>query len=455
MLACKRSFPARMQVFSKAVEACLSALAKKLFAFFRSMRFAVILLLLLAAACALGSFIPQNEASAFYRLRYGDFWGGALLVFKLDRLFSSAWFALMAGALCVSLILCSLVRFPGILSEYRKGFSLKRRLELSDAAMESPLGQDGAERFFRALRLRAAGTLTRSGLEASYARRGRIGVWGAWLVHVGILLVIAGFAAGRLTGLETYAYGVPGTVQHIEGTGFILSIDKFEAPLREDGTVEQYLASLTVRHPDTGKSVTGVSMVNHPMDAFGLRLYQDSTGWACEAAVFEGTTLLRQKTLYVGEAITVAEPPLTLVFNAFYPDYALDAGGPKTRSPRLDNPAALFSLYYGDRLVDMNVAGIGYGIAVDEYRFVLSEPRQYTLIKAVRDPATGVVAAGGLLMIAGLFLAFYVRPREAWVLRTQEGVTAYGRCARGDALFREAFLSAAAQTKGERYDAGL
>ena len=85
------------------------------------------------------------------------------------------------------------------------------------------------------------------GREALFASKHRVGLWGAWVCHLGILLLILGFGLGQMTQKLYTVYGVPGTTRPIGDTEKALTIDDFRVDLRPDDTVEQYTADITVR----------------------------------------------------------------------------------------------------------------------------------------------------------------------------------------------------------------
>ncbi len=229
-----------------------------------SMKLGIVLLILIAAACVAGSLILQNQIPAYYVANYGE--GGARIIqgIGLDRVFSCWWFLLLTALLCLNLALCSVLRFQTNL------------------------------------------------------RRGRLGAWGPWLCHVGMLLLIAGFALGQRFSLETYLYGVPGETHEIEGTDYTVRIDDFQIDLREDETVEQYTAWLTVADSQSGRQQSGIAQVNAPFGVFGLKLYQNSTDWACQVDVERDGVQEESLLLCVGEILTPASmPELSLVFGKF------------------------------------------------------------------------------------------------------------------------------------------
>ena len=415
---------------------------KKVLRLFSSMKLALLLLGLIVAACVLGGLIPQGAQPAVYEAQYGRGLAQALQAARLNGIFTAWWFLLLVGLLMVNLCLCSLLRFPAVMKQYREGFTLAQRLKRNDQQFELSCPQAQGDAFFWKMGFGQAQTMELEGLPWRYASRRRIGVWGSWLSHLGMLLMVVGFALGQLLLFETSVYGVPGQTLPVEGSDLSLTIEGFQIKLRPDSTVEQYIADLRVTSGGDGSSVSGKAMVNTPLNAYGKRFYQNATGWAVQAESYREDEKLDSRILFAGESIELQalagdHLPLVLVFHAFYPDFVSDAGGPRTRSPQLNNPAALFSLYYQGKLVDMNVAGMGYDIKAADYRFVLSHPQPYTLIQVVGDPATPLTAAGAALMLLGLTLAFYYRPEELWMRPNGEGTVIFGRSARGASLFHD------------------
>ena len=89
----------------------------------------------------------------------------------------------------------------------------------------------------------------------------------------------------------------------------------------------------------------------------------------------------------------------------------------------------------------MNVAEMNKPVQVERYAFTLYDPVQYTLIVARRDPTAWLVGLAALVLLAGLLLAFYVRPQEIWT----DGETLYARTEKAPAL-----LEASLRTKMRR-----
>ena len=420
-------------------------MAKKIWKFLSSMRFAIILLLILAAACAGGSFIPQGQSFETYVSAYSERTAALILALRLDDVFHSWWFLLLGLFLCGNLLLCNLLRLKPLVA---RTLAMGQMPEGEEAGLQAETAQDPAP-VFSAMGMRPKEE-SRNGVRVLYAVRNRAGIWGAWVCHLGILLLILGFGLGQMTHQEYTVYGVPGQRLPVGDTGLSLTIEDFQVALREDDTVEQYTAQVALENPQ-GQVQRGTLSVNHPATLFGLRCYQNSTGWAARVRITEDGASLQDQVLCAGEGLRFQDKPeLVLFFHAFYPDYVLIPGsGPATQSGKLNNPAYLYSLHYGEQMLGMNVLQNGEAITVDGYEVRFSEPQNYTLIQLKKDRFSWLALLGALVTLAGLVLAFYLQPARLWAEQTSEGWRLFAQNPKGGALFRERFQSAVQNLKEE------
>ena len=386
------------------------------------MPFSLVLLALIVAACTAGSVIPQNAGEATLAAQFGEGPARLFVLLGLDHVFGCWWFVTLAALLCLNLTLCSVRRLPHVWRQWHGAFGPEARLQRQDANITLPLPADtepDAAAVLKAAGFRAVQEREIDGIKYFYAVKNRLGVWGSWLCHFGMLLVILGFAAGQLLSVEYVVYGIPGSAQPVGDSGY---------------TVEQYTAALTMTAPDGG-TVSGEASVNHPLSAFGFQLFQDSTGWANYVDITYQGENVGQDLLCAGEYTSPATlPDLVLMLNAFYPDFVMAESGPATATPELSNPYALYSLFYKGQMLAMDVTAMDTPITVDDYAFVLHDPVQYTLIVIRRDPTAWLVAAAALVMLAGILLAFYCRPQEVWC--AAGGDTLYARAAKAPGLLK-------------------
>ena len=414
---------------------------KKLWNYLTSMQFAILLLVLLAAGCALGSFLSQGQTYEWYAAAYSERAAALIVALWLDDVYHSWWFLVLTGFLCCNLLGCSLLRLPSLVRRTRT--AANPAAVLNGPVTVTREGVDDPEPVFSALHMPTPRKSEQDGMPLLFAVKNRAGLWGAWICHLGILLLILGFGLGQMTHQEYTVYGVPGETRPVGDTGCTLTIDDFRIALRPDDTVEQYTASITLR--DGTESESAEVSVNHPAVLRGYKCYQNSTGWAAAVTVTKGGEPLQREILCAGEYLRVKDlPELAVYFNAFYPDYVLVEGkGPATASSALRNPAYLYTLYYQDQMVGMNALLPGETITVDDYEILFSDPQNYTLIQIKRDRFTGLALAGGLVTMLGLLLAFYFQPRTLWALQGQDGRwTVSGLSPKGGALFAEQFGAA-------------
>lgn len=412
-------------------------LGKKMGRFLCSMKFGLILLGIMIIACVAGSVISQGQSQSFYTSLYTEKGAWIIILLGLDDVFHSPWFAALTIMVCVNLLGCNLLRFPklfGVMNGYTaENFSRKNPEETGRITADP-------EELFHAMGFQKV--LTREGGDR-YGVRNRIGCWGAWLTHLGMLVIIVGFALGQIYTVKYTVYGVTGQTKSVGDTGYELTIDSFEIGLREDETVKQYTSQITVTNTATGESKSGEASVNHPLGLFGMKYYQNSTGWAATVQVVQDQEVLQEGLICAGEYTQLLEiEGLYLVFNAFYPDYVKDASGqPATASSAMNNPAYLYTLYYDGRVLGMDVLMDGDEITLNDYEIILKAPQQYTLIQAKRDPFTWLAGIGAVIILLALLISFYVRTEELYARKQEDGSwSIMGDSRKGGVLYQEKLL---------------
>ena len=428
---------------------------KKIWRFLSSMKLAVILLTVLAAACAGGSFITQKQSYEWYAAHYSEKAASAIKLFGLDDVFHNPWFIVIALFLCLNLLLCNVLRLPPLLRRYRD-LGQPGKWTGTTGQVKGVFKKEETQKIREVFRSMGFHGIVKEEKDCLYAVRGRIGIWGAWICHLGILILIAGFGLGQAARVEYAVYGVPGQSKQIGDTDYILTIDDFRVDLREDDTVEQYTADLTVRKASSPESESASVSVNNPASMFGMKFYQNSTGYAAAVTVLKDGGEIQKEIVCAGDYLEVKDKPgLVILFSAFYPDYYQEEGAaPVSLSSQMNNPAYLYRAYYMDQVIGMNVLTGEDVITIDEYTVIFSDPQQYTLIQVKRDPYTYLALIGGLILLAGLVLAFYVQPGQLWAVPAQDGqVLVTGRSIKGGALFEEQLREALTHTGAGEYNA--
>lgn len=425
---------------------------KKLWRFLSSMKFAVALLLIIIAACIAGSLIVQGKDYAWYAQTYSERKAALILALHLDDVFHSVWFLTFTGFLCCNLLLCSLLHIPQILRR-RKAERTADTIP-GGSANVSLAGVKAPEKAFALLHMPEPRSCDADSGRMLYAEKGGIGRWGAWVCHLGILLLIVGFTLGQLTKKEYTVYGAAGQTRQIGDTDYLLTVDDFTVTTRDDGTPQKYDAGITVRNVDGSEPASAAIGVNRPASLFGMKFYQNSYGRAARVTVRVDGEVIQETPLCVGEFFTLQNlPNVAIFFNAFYPDYVMSAeSGPGTASNQLRNPAYLFSLYADGNFAYMDVCLDGEAFVLrqtadDEHptEILFSEPQYYTVIQVKTDHFIWLAFVGGIVVLLGLVLSFYVHPVKMWALEQPDGSwTVSAACRKGGVLFKERFEEALA-----------
>ena len=443
----------------------------------RSMRTALILLLILAAASVIGSLLPQIPNSPERVGRYLDdhgAWGTFLFRAGFFDVYGSWWFVLITTLLFVSLAACLFPRTRALLRALRQRPIHARELDgfLHHAELRVGATPDeaaaGAARYLRRKRFR----VSRQG-GAVAAEKGVLREVGSLLFHCAFFLLLVGVIVGKGTGFTGRAVVTEGetwvdaranyageirTGRYFGGahTGMGIELLDFDDSYRRNGLPIDFVSR--VRFLDREGRPAGVEeiRVNHPASRDGLRIFQEGFGWAPVVtavarrhadvvhadrhdagrgaggrpgdrdAVARSDQADRPRTRRDDHARAlvglpgVREPPAHRRAHA-------DAGAVRPVHPllRLRGPdrrpgARPRSTRPGCERVargDLHAAGTAHTDVAGVGDLTLSFPelRQYSVLLISRDIGIPAVLAAAILVLVGLIPALYVSRRKVWV----------------------------------------
>lgn len=405
---------------------------KQLARFCASMKLGVILMVLLALGCVIGSLIPQGQTMEWYQQQYSERAASLIHGLSLDDAFHSAWFFALAMLLCCNLLLCSLKLLPACRLRWRGALDPEKLPPAADISVNV----DDPSRILARLRMPKPKQTERDGKPLLLSAKNRLGFFGALISHLGVLLLIVGFTFSQAKSAEYTVYGVPGQTGAVGESGYSITIDAFDIAWSESGNAEQYTTSLTMRNNATGETQSGTASVNAPATLFGYRIYQNSTGAAAKLSVRMDGELKQEEIVCVGDGVSVLQTPLIVYLTAYEPDY-FTVGD-------VTLPGYAYASYYMDELdkagvqVEGDVA-MSYGTV--ELRF--SEPQNYTLLQIKQDNFALLALLGGVVTLLGMLMAFYLQPRRVWAVQTEDGWKVSGESRKGKLLFVEQFREAA------------
>jgi cytochrome c biogenesis protein len=251
------------------------------------------------------------------------------------------------------------------------------------------------------------------------------------VVHLGLLVILAGGLLSGIAGFRDYLPLREGQTLPAPRSGFGIRLDKFETELYPQGSVKAWKSTVTV--VENGKDVlTRVVAVNHPLAHKGLNFYQSSYGWDWNNPDLElwvkkksDPAFLEKRKLHPGEKTGLAGG-LELRVDRFVPDFIIGQDRRvESRSEQPNNPAAQVGLAKGPETLFggwvfanyPDFAGMHSGGSAD-FTVELKDVQapQYSVLEAAKDPGADVIWLGCMLIMAGLFLAFYWPTREIKVV---------------------------------------
>lgn len=438
-----------------------------------SLQFGIVVLIAITVVSIAGTVIPQGQPLSFYRENYGAIVNTLVSIFRLDVTYRSPLFIGLLGLFGLNLILCSLLKFPAI---YRRAFVPDKEpsaavLKTMPVSVTIPgVTLDKVKISFQVARF----PLSPVGVKRLFGEKGRIGYLGAFIVHVSLLLFLAGGVTSLLTGQRGHIMLIEGeTADSAEVNemfsfplGFSVRLNKFEVSFYEDfpDRPKSYTSSVTVTDPD-GASFEKEIRVNSPLMLNDFTIYQSSYGHADDtgsvsAADDTARVEVRLKgapesmppivTFDMVRGATQAIPgfgdTLAIRLSELHRSFSRggETGGPSNPAVKIDvlvQNAPRWSVYAFENFPGLNMpmyedlpfsfAMTGLFESADSSKTRPGESRYYTVLGVVRDRGVPIIWIGAAVMMAGFLLAFYIRPRRLWVLE-ENGSVIIGGIAKGD-----------------------
>lgn len=381
----------------------------KIFLILRSMKFGIAMLIFIMLLSIVGSVIPQGQGEYFYYSMYSETVSNIILSLKFDNIFNSALFGALFLLLIINLSMCSIFRFGRIIKKLNSNISINsmelicvENIELRESIynkIENIFKKHGFYKYFKD-----------NATDIYFSHKNKAGYFGSWILHFGILLVIIFYTYGNMTFFSEGVYGVPGTVQQLEGTEYKVRINDFKVDYNSDGSVKQYTSNIDLLDNSGEKLESSSTSVNNPVRFEGYTFYQTSYGWAANISILKNGTNVLNEAIYEKTSLNQPENNIAIYFNSFFPDFAASTNGFYSKSEKLNNPVVLYSFYYMGKLVKMNIASINEAIKWNEYEFVFHNPEQYTYLEVNKMNGQTGAMIGALLIMLGLLMAFYYRP---------------------------------------------
>jgi cytochrome c biogenesis protein len=483
---------------------------------YRSMRTALVLLVVLAAASILGSLFPQEGISPQRVDLY--FTDHPALAPVLERLglfdvFGSAWYMAIYLALLGALVACLVPRTRALVRVLRsrppRGGDLARYR--TRATFSTPAAPEDAMATARGVLRRHRYRLADHGGGQLAGEKGYLREAASMLFHVSLLVLLVGLAYGKGYGYRGQAAIVEGETWanarvgydsfspgRFFGAGdlapFQLRLDDFTNSFHPNNTPKEFASQLTALDLDGRQLQAQRVAPNRPMTVDGVRIFQSDYGYVPVVKVTDakGRELLApQEVLTLRDPatewstgavkVTSATPQVGLELTMFTglvtaPD--CPGGAPFCNDPRLVRPVLVVLAYQGDLQADkaqsvftldrsrleplgdrplLLVPGQSRKLA-NGMTVSFTDLKQYSVLTLARDPGVPVVAVAAGLLLLGLIPSLYVTRRRVWVSADPDGtggtrVELAGLALQGKAAFEAELARLAEQVQRGTLDA--
>lgn len=429
--------------------------------FFCSLKLTMFLLISLAVISIIGTVIPQGIPPEEYLARISPAKIKLYKALGFFDMYHSWWFILLLYLLTVNLVACSIKRLPHIWKIITQPVTiLSSALEQSlanVATIKSPADPAAVKEQVVSFLKKEFAEPVVSEADGAWHLFAQKTPWcrlSVYFVHLSIIVIFIGSMIGSL-------FGFKGFVNILEGEsvskvmlrsekefdlGYSVRLEQFSMAKYPSGAPKEFKSILTVL--ENGKPVPDYTnvrvIVNDPLTYKGITFYQSSYGNA--GNYFFTVTDLDGKnpfslTVASQSSVNLPDGSSMHVIEATQDISPFVAG--------LSGPAAKVELHAAngktESLVvyanhpELNIQHAQQHGTGPVLHYQGAEEKMYTGLQVAKDPGVEVVWLGCLLMVIGIYAAFFMSHRRIWV-RIQHGtVTIGGNASKNQGGFQQTF----------------
>lgn len=431
-----------------------------LFDFLADLRLAIFIMLLLGLLSMLGStYVQQNQPIEFYLDRFGADIGYWLWKLWITDVFHSWYYIALLVLLAVNLIACSFKRLPRV---WVQTFT-KERFQKLDEHMERHLkplslhvnpSEEKVIRFLRGMGFRVF-VDKEGGRTYFYGEKGRFARLGVYVVHIGLLVIMAGALIDAL-------WGIRGTVIVPEGSRsdrltvpakekvyklpFQIEVEDFKIVsyeeefsrkgIKRDTPFKDAIASFEshIKIIQDGRVVAqGMTAVNAPFDFGTYRIFQATYGLTGSAgrvkiAVFDKKLAPKDpQKAFVGEVelragrVSEFKNMLLSIDRSTLNIEDEQKGFEGELKPALVVKVLMDGKAYDVPVVyspELTIFAQSQLAELKDFPYVFFlvdfEPQFFSGFQVSRQPGTPLIWLGSIMVVGGMLLAFYTVHRKVW-----------------------------------------
>ena len=345
---------------------------KKTFHLMASIRLFIAVLAVCGLVSLVGIIIPQNGDYDGYSRQFEPGFANIIMGCGWNHIFSSPWFLIPLAALCINLIFCLGNRLFSLLIVLRQ------------------------------------------------EKKGRTGAVGSFLLHTGILVLVAGGLIQYYSGDRQLILVEEGTQKNLDKFNSKIFLSDFSVIRNSKGEIVNYRSVIEVRDMNNHALINSATMVNSPLTYRGLYFYQMTYGLVPNAvknfravvADTAGDTLF-DGTAPFNENFALGKTGINLRCADFLCDFYYDFENQSaaTRSHEHNNPAFKVTLFRNGAVInsqwlfrnfpEMSGRFGQYSVTLPSYT-----PLFYSGIQVQKKKGTPIILTGIMCVSIGLIATF-------------------------------------------------
>jgi len=429
--------------------------------FFVSVKLTIFLLLSLAATSIIGTIIPQNADPEAYFHKFGPFLYRLFDVLDIYDMYHAWWFLLLLALLFVNIVVCSIDRlsstwkivFPGSPSFNLTRFQKQKNKQdfqddRSPEILEKLYATYTSKRFSHHQVDR-----TDNGFVV-FAEKWRWSRLGVYIVHLSVILLIAGAIIGSLFGFKGFANIPEGeSVDHIrlrdsgrvEPLGFTIRNEDFYISFYDTGAPEEFRSSLTIL--EDGREVLKKDIiVNDPLRYKGISIFMASYGEMAPERkpesdfsvedihlnfAIKASGMVYKRKAEVGKPVDIPEGHGKFTLMEYNPSAEfrgqnIGAALFGILSPLEGEPMEILLPLHFPNFDKMRGGDVIVSVA-DQKKETFSpakkkeDVRYYSGLEINKDPGVWIVYSGFIVMIAGCFITFFMSHQKLCIQVSRKG----------------------------------
>lgn len=399
------------------------SILRRLIGIVANLKLAIILLLAIALISIVGTVIEQAETLTFYQQNYpespalyGFLTWKVILAWGLNHVYSTWWYLSLLILFAASLTACTFTRQLPALKAARKWKYYQKPQQFEKLALSAKLETGSLKSLIPLLKEQNYQVWQQD--NAVYARKGIIGRIGPIIVHLGMLIVLAGGMWGIFTGFfaqEMIQSGDTFKIQNIIELGplsrpqipddWSVKVNRFWIDYTKNGDIDQFYSDLSVVGKDGTELKRDTIYVNHPLRYDGVTLYQ--TNWSIAAVRVQ----LNNSPIFQIPVAKLDTLGAGNIWGTWIPTKPDMSSGVSMLIKDLQGTA----LIYNQQGELTSAIRIGQSVKLDGIRIKLLDIIGSTGLQIKADPGVPMVYTGFALLMLGVVMSYFSHS-QVWAL---------------------------------------